>query len=372
MKFVRVEDLRIGMRLARPIYNKQGVLLFERDSKLTSMAIISIRNFGLLGMYILEPAEPVPPLTKEDVEFERFQTMMVFQIQEELERILSTKNSYKLQTLVGNIVKNYGHLEEKINFYQNLRSREDYTAKHALNVAILCTMLCHELNVRLDEQNATIIAAIVHDIGKLSVSQEIFVGEELTEGQKLKLSNARDSAYEFFPLVFGEGTAIKRICTQSERMIEEWERGEKNLQSQKVVMGAKILMVAECFDSLTAMNLGREPMSELSAVRLLLENDDYFEQQVVRALLRVIHILKPGVSVELNSGDKALVLNENTEDFLRPMILVFRGNRVMDLSNAEYDDIWIVDIMKTMDNRHVMDVETLRQHGFKVSEPEYI
>ena len=45
MLFVKREDLKTGMRLARPIYNNNGVLLFERNSKLTQQGIESIRNF---------------------------------------------------------------------------------------------------------------------------------------------------------------------------------------------------------------------------------------------------------------------------------------------------------------------------------------
>ena len=49
MQFIRTEELKTGMRLARPIYNKAGVLLFERNSRLSTQAIESVRNFGLLG-----------------------------------------------------------------------------------------------------------------------------------------------------------------------------------------------------------------------------------------------------------------------------------------------------------------------------------
>ena len=55
MLFVKREDLKTGMRLARPIYNNNGVLLFERNSKLTQQGIESIRNFGLIGIFVLEP-----------------------------------------------------------------------------------------------------------------------------------------------------------------------------------------------------------------------------------------------------------------------------------------------------------------------------
>ena len=70
MRFVRVDELTKGMRLAKPIYNKNGVLLYDRDTKLTSQGINSIKNFKLIGIYILEPAEPLPPMTQDDIEME--------------------------------------------------------------------------------------------------------------------------------------------------------------------------------------------------------------------------------------------------------------------------------------------------------------
>ena len=184
MLFVKTDELKKGMRLARPIYNKDGVLLYERNSKLTIQGIISIKNFGLIGIFILEPAEPVPPMTQADIDFERFQTMYVFSIQDELDKILQTKRLYKMPTIAANIVKSYGHLDKKINFVQNLRSKEDYLYKHSLNVAILCAMITHKMNMRLDEQADTVQAAIVHDIGKLTVPKNIKGKDILTQEEQ--------------------------------------------------------------------------------------------------------------------------------------------------------------------------------------------
>ena len=69
MLFVKTEELKQGMRLAKPIYSKTGVLLYGRDTKLTEQGIASIKNFDLIGIYILEPAEPLPPMSDDDVEF---------------------------------------------------------------------------------------------------------------------------------------------------------------------------------------------------------------------------------------------------------------------------------------------------------------
>lgn len=77
--------------------------------------------------------------------------------------------------------------------------------------------------------------------------------------------------------------------------------------------------------------------------------------------------------MELNTGDKALVINANEQNVLEPTVLMFGDNSVVDLSDkVMYGDLEIKDIMKTMDNRHVMDISLLKSHGFKVEEPEYV
>ena len=77
MQFVEIKDLKPGMRLAKPIYNKMGVMLYDRNSFLTMSGIKSIENFGLIGLFTLEPAEPLPPISQEDLEFEQFQVIYI-------------------------------------------------------------------------------------------------------------------------------------------------------------------------------------------------------------------------------------------------------------------------------------------------------
>ena len=94
--YVKTEDLKVGMRLARPIYNKRGILLYGRNDKITKQGIESVKNFGLIGLYVLEPAEPLPPMSEEEMEFERFQTMAVFSIREDLDSIMNNKGPANL------------------------------------------------------------------------------------------------------------------------------------------------------------------------------------------------------------------------------------------------------------------------------------
>ena len=372
MLFVKRDELKRGMRLARPIYNKDGVLLYERNSKLTAQGIESIKNFGLIGIFVLEPAEPVPPMTQADIDFERFQTMNVFSIQEEMEKILQTRRLYKMPTIASNIIKNYGHLDKKINFVQNLRSKEDYIYKHALNVAILCAMITHVLNMRVDEQLETVQAAIIHDLGKMTVPKAIMDKDVLTDEEQQVVRAAEIQGFNMIDIVFSSSPNVKRICSQAQKALESLETNE-DISSMKMVNGARVLAVAEAFDTMTAMQVEKAPESEVAALKHLLGNPQVYDSRIVAGLIRSINILAPGVSVELNTGQKALVLASNEQNILEPMILMFDDNSIVDLSDRdEYGDMEITDIMKTMDNRHVMDTDLLKKQGIKVEEPEYV
>lgn len=353
MKFVETAELKEGMRLARPIYNKKGVLLFERDSRLNSQSIDSVRNFGLLGVYILEPAEPLPPISEEDLEFERFQVTTVFSILDELEEMISTKKSTRLQTLAGTVIKKYGHLDGKVNFYQNLRSMEDYVCRHCLNTAILCAMITHVMNVRIDDQLLTVQSAIVHDIGKLKTPQEILFSKEDTEAGRMKIYQDQLAGMDILEEAISGGKNIRRVCTQAVKIGTEAENGQQTLEP-KTPIAAKILIVANRYDELTAMDLQGKSQSEVKAIQEFRQHPELYDEAVVDALIQSVNILVAGVSVELNTGDRALVLAENPRDILRPTVLTFGDNCIVDLSLSGNKDIYVVDIMKTMDNRYIM------------------
>ena len=93
---------------------------------------------------------------------------------------------------------------------------------------------------------------------------------------------------------------------------------------------------------------------QLGALKSRLEHPEVYDPETVQALLRSINILPPGASVELSTGEKALVLRENKENVLCPTVVSFRDNSILDLALPQNEDIQIVDVMKTMDNRYIL------------------
>lgn len=355
MRFVKTDNLKIGMRLARPIFSKKGVLLFDRDSLLTSQAIESVRNFGLFGIYVLDPAEPLPPMSEEDMEFERFQITTVNAIEEELDKVLKTGKCSRLETIAGIVTRNYGHLEEKINFYQNLRSREDYISRHALNVAILCAMMTHERNIRIEDQHRTVCAALLHDVGKVGGDLDGIYGMPASEEELDQIYAMQQKAFPLIEEAVGvEGAPVRRICAQASAKQLSFFKHTDGAIKGRTVPGTDILLVANRFDEICGMSLQGTARSEVKAIQEFVDHPEIYDEATVLSLIHCINILFPGVSVELSTGEKALVLTENEQNILRPTVVSFRDNSILDLSLRENSDIYIKDVMKTMDNRYIM------------------
>ncbi|MCR4909010.1 MAG: phosphohydrolase [Lachnospiraceae bacterium] len=365
MLFVRQEFLKEGMRLAKPIYNKKGVLLYDRNSKLTRQGIESVHNFGLIGLYILEPAEPVPPMTEEDMEFERFSVVSTFTIQDELTAVHNGKKISALEGLTTQIVKRYGNLDHKINFVQSLRSVEDKYFKHSLNVAILCAMITHVLNIRLADQHDTVLAALMHYIGMLDIPDSILQkGENITDADRETISLCESRGFSYIEAATMQYPNVKRIAAQSYKALGDFNHGRELENEKKFHPGTRALMVANTFDTITAMNDYNEPSSEVSALRFLLEHENVFGKAEIEALTKSIFILAPGCSVELNTGEKALVLSENTRNVLKPVVLGFSSNQVIDLGQEViFGNLYIKDVMKTLDNRVAIDHNALAGFG---------
>ena len=64
MRFIRLEELKPGMRIARPIFSKKGVMLYDRATVLKdTQSIQNIKSFGLIGLFILRGSSSHGPFS---------------------------------------------------------------------------------------------------------------------------------------------------------------------------------------------------------------------------------------------------------------------------------------------------------------------
>ena len=207
----------------------------------------------------------------------------------------------------------------------------------------------------------TVLAALVHDVGKLNIPAELLKKEELSEEDEADMKRYEFKGADIIDEAFTATPAVKRIMIQAYKHIDAFETG-KEKDNAKMVKGARILVVANMFDQMTAMNVRKEPLSYISALKFLMSYPAWFDQDVVKGLIRSINFLTEGTSVELSNGEKALVLATNPDNLLKPMVLMFSGNTIIDLARSSiYQGLEVTDTMKTLDERYIMDAEAIKK-----------
>ncbi|MBR2045149.1 MAG: phosphohydrolase, partial [Agathobacter sp.] len=326
--------------------------------------ITSIRNFDLIGIYVLEPAEPLPPFTKQDIEFEQAQTIYLFKLKDLYDKIYKRQPLDKLDALLNDIISRYGSLNDRVNFNQNLRSAHDFMYKHATSVAILTTMLARHIDVSDEDYKALVTAALLYGFGYRFLSRNVMdKEEEFSEFDRKSKQAALEKGLSYLCMSTDPIPYLPKAIRLMEYLILSANPDRKQEHpAEDILLLSEVLKVAIQFDFLTGMLMGYKPQSEIMAMKHLQSHPLEYNDTIVTILGQCIHIVPKGASVDLSTGDKAVILVENHKDFMKPVILRLKDNQVYDLNDPSvYKRIQIVDIMKTMDNRIEIDAETIKQ-----------
>ena len=364
MRFFTTDKLKAGMRLARPIYDKRGVLLYDRNSVLTGQVLENIKNFNLIGVFILEEAEPVPPITDEEREFEQLQTSYMFRLRDCLVAISKGRMLPDFKTLVSDITAKYSHKTGSFHFSQLIRSTDDYTYKHSVCTAILCALIGKQLSMSEKTISDLVTAALLADFGYLYVPKNIMLKDESqwTAVDILTVEQYRRKAYELLKPADNPYGFSFNALELTEKALEISRQEPSHINTSDWSTEAKILLVADKFDRMTAMSLSKQPQSALSAYKYLKKKYVIYEPMVVSGLAKAISIMPPGQSVKLNTHNTALVLEEGGADADRPVLLDLKSNSLIDLGDSLTKGILeIDDILESLDTRYKCDEETLKQ-----------
>ncbi len=169
-----------------------------------------------------------------------------------------------------------------------LEVKDPYTFGHSNNVKEISLLIADELNLSQEVKKNIEIAAILHDIGKIGISDlilqkpDILNNIEFEEVKKHSLKGA---------LLLAHIPKFKHIA---KIIIQHHERYDGkgypiSLFGEKILIESRIIAVADAFDAITSKRPYRDKMDESKAVEIIKsESGKQFDPIVVEALLKVV------------------------------------------------------------------------------------
>jgi len=159
---------------------------------------------------------------------------------------------------------------------------DKYTKEHSENVAKICEKVANEMKLNLVEKRKLIMAAKVHDFGKIAVPQRIL-------NKRGKLTKEEYEKIKEHPVIgadlIGKFPYLKDISTIVKYHHKKLDgSGYPEDGISKIPLEAKILTVCDIFEALTSERPYRNAWTKEEAIRYLEENESKFDKEVVRAL----------------------------------------------------------------------------------------
>ncbi len=169
-----------------------------------------------------------------------------------------------------------------------LRSHDRRTRGHAERVRVFTDLLGEELELQAADRYRLRWAALLHDIGKLTVSARILNKPgslDDREWEKIK-AHPEQGARIAGPLLAWLGPCGDAIVEHHERF--DGKGYPAGIAGHRISLAGRIVAVADCYDTMTAARSYKKPMAVWAARRELADcAGGQFDPEIVRAFLSI-------------------------------------------------------------------------------------
>jgi len=240
----------------------------------------------------------------------------------------------------------------------HIRSKDEYLLEHSVNVGILMGVFCRAKRVPPELTQQLVAGALLHDIGKVLVPDEILhkPGKlEVSEWEEMKRHVTYGS--QILEVTEGLSDVTRSIC----RLHHERLDGSgypMNLKENEISQWGRMAAICDVYDAITADRVYHKGMAPNKALKKLVEwSVFHLDKELVYDFIRCLSAYPVGTLVELSNERAAVVIEANRRGPKQPRVRVFYNTRqqnqvepyLLNLADKNIN----VDIISTLDARQL-------------------
>lgn len=247
----------------------------------------------------------------------------------ELERLIRSNQSLNVshikntaRSLVDNILHNRFAMLE----LSGLKSFDEYTFYHSVNVAILSVALGSMLTRDYRFLSALGVGAILHDVGKMTVDLSVLNKTgPLTSDEWAGMRNHPVHGAEIVALTAGVDRA-SIVCVLEHHMRYDLGGYPARVSKRKQHIASRIVAVADAYDAMTSQRPYSAPRMQDEAMGIIVKSaGSSLDPGLVRQFVDMLGYFPPRSLVLLNTGETGVVVSPSASDPTRPVVRVIAG-----------------------------------------------
>lgn len=192
-----------------------------------------------------------------------------------------------------------------------LEAKDPYTRYHSHNVSWYSRLISDELALSPKEAEATAQACLLHDIGKITISDTILNKPGALDEKEWQIMHTHTHAGAEIVHSVG-GKAMKHIAEMVRQEHERWDGTgyPDGLKGDQIALGAQIMSVADAFDVITSKRSYKEVQSwEFGVSELKRCRGTQFSPRIVDAFLSLFEKKKDKILRFIEINNQNLVTN---------------------------------------------------------------
>lgn len=357
MRKVNLNNLEAGMVTADTVATKSGQTILEKGVTLTKSSILRLSFYNIKEICIEcedtdapeiiaaeeQPVRQKPSYTpaysqkvKASQQFQTFQfdhSFVLNSIKTSFENYVFQKKPLNTDDLLKQVTILFDSCKTSLDLFDmlnNMRSYDDSTYAHSLNVALICRRFGKWLKVSPDVLDTITLCGLLHDIGKLLIPNDILnkPGQYTDEEFELVKKHPRYGYDLLKNLPIDPHIKIAALLHHERCDGSGYPMG----LSKDIDNYALIVAVADVYDAMTAARPHRPPLCPFQVISLF-EKDGLQKYNPKYVLTFLKHIAQTYQSnrIILNDGRTATIVMLNQNHLSKP-IVQFDDGECLDLS----------------------------------------
>ena len=322
---ISVELAEPGMELGRAIYDLNGRIILASGISLTDKHLSMLKKWDIHSVCVNNPLISLPPV--DEVVEEETRLRAAQSVKTVFEKTKST-GAFKLtaeqRAIVEDIIVHVIRKRLSIIHLAQIQQHQDNLFAHSINVALLSTMTAVALGDNNSQNLYSIaIGAMLHDIGKIAIPQEILKKGEKRSAEETEIYQSHTALgfqmlrkTDEIPLL-----ACHIALQHHERM--DGQGYPRKIDASAIQRQARIVAVANAYDNLLTDKFDAKGIPPHHAYESIVSGiNTAFDPEVTQSFLSSIALYPIGEMVRLSSGHIAVVTSVTAKIQHRPVLKV--------------------------------------------------